>query len=56
MGSIGTDSPALENLDVIIVGAGFSGLFALHRFRKLGLKAKIYEAGGDVGGVWYWNK
>lgn len=45
-----------EELDVIIVGAGFSGLYALHRLRKLGYKAKVFEAGGDVGGVWHWNR
>ena len=43
-------------LDVVIVGAGFGGLYALHRLRGLGLKAKALEAGGGVGGTWYWNR
>ncbi|KAF2490632.1 FAD/NAD(P)-binding domain-containing protein [Lophium mytilinum] len=47
-------SPA--SYDCIIVGAGFSGISALHRFRKLGLSAHIFEAGTDFGGVWYWNR
>jgi len=42
--------------DAIIVGAGFSGLYMLHRLRGLGLSARVYEAGGGVGGTWYWNR
>ena len=42
--------------DVAIVGAGFSGLYLLHRLRKLGLSAQIWEAGSGVGGTWYWNR
>ena len=43
-------------LDAVIVGAGFAGLYALHRLRGLGLAARVYEAGGGVGGTWYWNR
>ena len=43
-------------LDVVIVGAGFAGLYMLHRARKMGLAAHVYEAGSDVGGTWYWNR
>jgi cyclohexanone monooxygenase len=43
-------------LDVVIVGAGFAGLYALHRLRGLGFSARIYETGSDVGGTWYWNR
>ena len=43
-------------VDVAIVGAGFSGLYLLHRCRKLGLSAHILEAGSGVGGTWYWNR
>ena len=43
-------------VDVVIVGAGFSGLFMLHRIRQLGLTARVFEAGDDVGGTWYWNR
>lgn len=42
--------------DVAIVGAGFSGMYLLHRCRQLGLTARIWEAGGGVGGTWYWNR
>lgn len=45
-----------EELDAVVVGAGFSGLYMLHRLRQLGMSAKIFEAGADVGGTWYWNK
>lgn len=43
-------------LDVIIVGAGFAGLYLLHKFREMGLSARAFEAGDDVGGTWYWNR
>jgi cyclohexanone monooxygenase len=42
--------------DVVVVGAGFAGLYMLHRLRGLGLKVRVYEQGGDVGGTWYWNR
>lgn len=42
--------------DVVVVGAGFSGLYALHRMRELGYTATLVEAGDDVGGTWYWNR
>jgi cyclohexanone monooxygenase len=40
----------------VIVGAGFAGLYALHRLRGLGLTAQVYEAGSGVGGTWFWNR
>ncbi|MEO8716903.1 MAG: NAD(P)-binding protein [Burkholderiales bacterium] len=43
-------------LDVVIVGAGFAGLYMLHRARGLGLTARVFEAGSGVGGTWYWNR
>ena len=44
-------------LDTIIVGAGFSGLYQLHKCRdQLGLKTLVIEEGKEVGGTWYWNK
>ncbi|WP_110943906.1 flavin-containing monooxygenase [Streptomyces niger] len=42
--------------DVLIIGAGFAGLYQLHRLRELGHDARIIEAGDDVGGTWYWNR
>jgi cyclohexanone monooxygenase len=44
------------HLDAVIVGAGVAGLYMLHRLRKLGLSVLVIEAGGDVGGTWYWNR
>jgi len=43
-------------VDVVVVGAGFSGLYLLHRLRKAGLKAQCFERGEGVGGTWYWNR
>ena len=45
-----------RRLDAVIVGAGFAGLYALHRLRGLGLSARVFEAGDGVGGTWYWNR
>jgi cation diffusion facilitator CzcD-associated flavoprotein CzcO len=42
--------------DAIIVGAGMSGLYQLYRLRELGLRARVFEAGTNVGGTWYWNR
>src|SRR5437016_9340720 len=48
-------SPA-EVYDVVVVGAGFAGMYMLHKLRGLGLSVRVYEQGGDVGGTWYWNR
>jgi cyclohexanone monooxygenase len=45
-----------ERFDAIIVGAGVGGLYAIYRLRTLGLKVHAFEAGGGVGGTWYWNR
>ena len=42
--------------DAVIVGAGFSGMYQLHKLREMGLEARVFETGGDVGGTWYWNR
>ena len=42
--------------DAIVVGAGVGGLYVLHKLRALGLRVRVFEAGGDVGGTWYWNR
>ncbi|MEO8320871.1 MAG: NAD(P)-binding protein, partial [Bradyrhizobium sp.] len=42
--------------DAVIVGAGFAGMYMLHRLRGLGFNARVYEAGNGVGGTWYWNR
>jgi cyclohexanone monooxygenase len=44
------------SIDAVIVGAGFSGLYMLHRLRSAGFSARIYEAGNGVGGTWFWNR
>jgi cyclohexanone monooxygenase len=45
-----------RELDAVVVGAGFAGLYTLHRLRGLGLTARVFEAGDDIGGTWYWNR
>ena len=45
-----------ESYDALIIGAGVSGMYQLHRLRELGLSALVLEAGTDVGGTWYWNR
>jgi len=50
-----TNSAKTEELDVIIVGAGFAGLYLLDRLRGLGMAVQVFEAGEGPGGVWYWN-
>jgi hypothetical protein len=42
--------------DVIVIGAGFSGITAIDRFRRKGMSIKCFESGEDFGGVWYWNR
>lgn len=49
-------TPIEQQYDAVVVGAGFSGLYMLHRLREAGFSARVYEAAGDVGGVWYWNR
>ena len=51
-----TDTSRVE-LDAVVVGAGFAGMYMLHRLREvLGLSARVFEAGDNVGGTWYWNR
>ena len=45
-----------DALDVIIVGAGVGGVYAIYRLRQLGLSLRAFEKGADVGGTWYWNR
>src|SRR3954452_9583010 len=42
--------------DAIVVGAGFAGMYMLHRLRGLGFSARAFEAGTAVGGTWFWNR
>jgi cyclohexanone monooxygenase len=50
------DAGATVDVDVVVVGAGMAGLFALYHLRELGFSAVVLEAGGGVGGTWYWNR
>lgn len=44
------------SFDAVVVGAGFGGMYMLHCLRQAGFTARVYEAGGGVGGTWYWNR
>jgi cyclohexanone monooxygenase len=48
--------PIAPDLDVVVVGAGFAGLYMLYRLRELGLRTTVFERGDGVGGTWYWNR
>ena len=50
-----TTNGKVEELDVLVVGAGFAGLYLLDQLRRLGMTVQVFEAGGGLGGVWYWN-
>src|SRR6201990_1970453 len=45
-----------EAYDVVVVGAGFGGMYMLHRLRGHGFSVRVYEQGDGVGGTWYWNR
>ncbi|MBV9748563.1 MAG: NAD(P)/FAD-dependent oxidoreductase, partial [Acetobacteraceae bacterium] len=52
------DAPGgIAQFDAVVIGAGFSGMYMLHRLRdQMGLRVKVFEAGDGVGGTWYWNR
>lgn len=56
MNSAAHSTTPAEEFDAVVIGAGFSGLYALHRLRLLGLRVVGVEAGDGVGGTWYWNR
>ncbi|KAI1625745.1 hypothetical protein EDD37DRAFT_316725 [Exophiala viscosa] len=56
MSDTNSNMGAIAHCDVLVVGAGLSGISTLYRLRKLGLNVKVFESGGDFGGVWYWNR
>ncbi|CAB5050910.1 MAG: NAD(P)-binding protein [Actinobacteria bacterium] len=45
-----------RSVDIAVVGAGFAGMYMVHRARKAHLSVQVFEAGTDVGGTWYWNR
>jgi len=47
---------ATKTYDAIIIGAGISGMYQLHRLRELGMTVRVFEEGADLGGTWYWNR
>lgn len=53
---VNVDKKSAQKYDVIVVGGGFSGLYMLHKLRKEGLSAVVFEAGDNVGGTWFWNR
>ncbi|MCH2350671.1 MAG: NAD(P)/FAD-dependent oxidoreductase, partial [Pseudomonadales bacterium] len=46
----------IQSVDVLVVGAGFAGMYMLHRLRAQDLNVQVVEAGSGVGGTWYWNR
>ena len=50
------DAADTKTYDAVVIGAGFAGLYMLHRLRQLGMTARVYESGDGVGGTWYWNR
>ena len=50
------DTVKADRVDALVVGAGFAGLYQLHRLRGQGLAVKVVEAGSDIGGTWFWNR
>lgn len=53
---VSSNLDASEQYDVVVIGAGFAGLYALYKARDMGFRTIAFEAGKDVGGVWYWNR
>ncbi|WP_255799522.1 flavin-containing monooxygenase [Mycobacteroides abscessus] len=51
-----TAQPQLTSVDAVVVGAGFAGLYALHKLRSQGLSTRVFEAAPEVGGTWYYNR
>lgn len=48
--------PEHAELDALVVGTGFGGIYQLYSLLKLGLKCRAIDSAGDVGGTWYWNR
>ena len=44
------------DFDAVVIGAGFGGMYMLHRLRLKGFRVRVFETGKGVGGTWYWNR
>lgn len=55
LSSSASDAPT-DRCDVVVVGAGFAGMYMRYRIRQLGLTVRVFETGNGVGGTWYWNR
>lgn len=51
-----TSVPESRHVEAVVVGAGFSGIYMLHKLRELGFTCRLFEAAEDAGGVWWWNR
>ncbi len=51
-----TPSKRETELDAVVIGAGFAGLYMLHRLRGMGFSVRVFEAASGVGGTWFWNR
>ena len=49
-------SGSVENYDVVIIGAGVSGMYAIHHLREMGLSVRAYDGASDIGGTWWYNR
>ncbi len=50
------ESGSIEHYDAVIIGAGVSGMYALHHLREMGLSVRVYDGASDVGGTWWYNR
>jgi cation diffusion facilitator CzcD-associated flavoprotein CzcO len=50
------ESRSIDHYDVVIIGAGVSGMYALHHLREMGLSVRVYDGASDVGGTWWYNR
>src|SRR3954452_11519165 len=50
------NSAGAGSFDAVVVGAGFAGMYMLHRLREVGFSVRVLEQADGVGGTWYWNR
>ena len=54
--TIESSSPIVEQMDALVVGGGFAGVYQLMNLREMGFNVKLYDMAGQLGGIWYWNR